>query len=99
MNDKIPPIMKEVLLRNCNNQINEFNTVVNHLSQYSVCTCLIVPKKYRERIVNELELLKTDFNTPIAYEIKDFENDQINVALFNLGVIQKESILEAEKRV
>lgn len=94
MDDKLPDFMKDALLRNCNNQILDFNQVVNHLSQYSVCTVLIVPKKYEERIVNELELLNDDFNTPVAYEIKDAEDDQITVALINFGVIQKETILE-----
>lgn len=98
MVDGMPDFMKEVLLRGCNNQIDEFNTVCNHLSQYSVCTILLVPKKYEERIVNELELLNTDFNTPIAYDINEAEDDNIGVTLFNMGVIQKEAILKSLNR-
>lgn len=94
MNDKIPDFMKNALLRNCNNQVDEFNQVVNQLQQYSLCTILVIPKKYEERVVNELELLNNDFNTPVAYQIEEAEDGNVTVALFNFGVMQKEAIIE-----
>ena len=85
MNDKIPDFVKIALLRNCNNQVDEFNQVVNQLQQYSLCTVLVIPKKYEERVVNELELLNNDFNTPVAYQIEEAKDGNVTVALFNFG--------------
>lgn len=92
-----PNMIKRALLRGCNNTIDEFLESIKNLQQYSPCIVLIVPKKYEERIINELELLNNDFNTPIPYQIGEGQDDFITVSLMNMGVMQKEAILNSFK--
>lgn len=94
MDNKVPNFLLETMLKNCNNLINDFDCVVSQLQHYSLCNVLIIPKKYEDNVINELELFNNDFNTPIAYEVKDVEGGNVSVTLYNVGVAHKESIIE-----
>ena len=40
----------EMMLKDCNNKIDEFNEVCNYISQYSQANVFLIPAKYIEKI-------------------------------------------------
>lgn len=95
--DEMPNFLLNVLLRQCNNQIDELHAALAHINQYVVCFNCVVPKEHKQRVINELELLNNDFNTPLAYQIEDINDpnaeDFCLISLFNTGAVQKQAVL------
>lgn len=84
----------EMILKDCNNKITEFNNVCNYIQQYSQATVFLIPTKYIETITNELDPLPH-----IIYELRDSNDPEVKtLTLFNFGVMQRENILEELKK-
>lgn len=99
MIDKLPDFFLETVFKSCNKQIDELHDALSQITQYVSCFNLIVPSIYKERVVNELELLNNDFDTPIAYELQEDPNnpDFCMVMIFNIGAMNKQAFLEGMK--
>ena len=84
----------EMMLKDCNNKIDEFNEVCNYISQYSQANVFLIPAKYIERITNELDELPY-----IIYETGDSNDPEMKtLSLINFGVIQRENVLKELKK-
>ncbi len=92
-------IKEMMMLKDCNNKINNFNEISNYLTHYSTATVYIIPKKYKKTIINELDQFINTYGIPTTYEINLADDDEnITLTLFNFGVMQREHILKELKK-
>ena len=87
-------MFSEMILKDCNKKIDEFNEVCNYISQFSQANVFLIPAKYIETITNELDPLPH-----IIYELGESNDPEMKTLnLINFGVIQRENILEELKK-
>ena len=84
----------EMILRDCNNKIKKLNEIQEYLTQYSMAITFLIPEKYKETIINELDTLIETHNTPIIYKIEPTTEGNFILNLFNYGVMQRERLLD-----
>jgi len=89
----MPKFMMEALLMNCNNQVREVLSAIEAISQYVIVFQLIIPTEYKERVQNELDLFNENSLTHIAYQFDHETEDFTLLVIYNMGAMQKESIL------
>ena len=87
-------MFSEMILKDCNRKIDEFNEVCYYISQFSQANVFLIPAKYIERITNELDELPY-----IIYETGDSNDPEMKtLSLINFGVIQRENVLKELKK-
>lgn len=98
VDNDMPDFIMEALFRGLNSQVEDLTLAIQHLSSYFMCIQLVIPLKYKERVINELEMLNDTLDNPIAYKIEeDKVGEEVGMfvlSIFNLGVMQKEVFLD-----
>ena len=97
--DEMKKKYMKMVLHDCNNKITEFNEICNYISQYSQANMFLIPAKYQETIINELNTLNEKHHIPLVYETSETgDPDTIYLTIFNFGVIHRENVLKELKK-
>lgn len=87
-------LFNEMMLKDCNRKIDEFNEVCNYISQFSQANVFLIPAKYIETITNELNEMPN-----VIYETGNSNDPEMKTLnLINFGVIQRENIITEMKK-